>query len=565
MSGIVPRPRSWTALPGTLTLDATTTLAVSPRSAGAGLERVARWLRAELGAACGLDLPPAAPDAATLLLDRDDALPAEGFVLEVAPTGARVRGGDAAGVFYGLQALRQLLPAEAFARAQVGDGPWELACGVVEDEPRFAWRGVLLDVARHFRPLDDVLRFVDLLAMHRVNTLHLHLTDDQGWRVEIAGYPRLTEVGGWRRESQVGAGPDAPGDGRPHGGWYSRADVAQIVAYAADRFVTVVPEIDLPGHVQALVAAYPALGAGLDTGPDGGLRPPEVWTRWGISDHVLNVEESTITVLTDILDDVVAMFPSPVISLGGDESPKTRWHVDPRVRARREELRAEADVDRDADLQNWLLRRLADHLAGHGRRTVLWDEVLEGADVPGAVVASWRGERGVRVGTERGYDVVSCPADRVYLDYRQSGDAGEPVPTGVVTSVLDVYAFDPDPDPDPTGPKGGTRGRGRVLGAQAHLWTEHVDDARVLDYMAFPRLAAFAETVWSSRARDAEEFLERLDGHLRRLDARGVGYRQDDGPRPWQERPGVVGDPLRRDQLDEHLARMVSAFSRTDA
>ena len=547
---LVPRPRRWAGAEGVLRLDAASTIGAPDE-----LQRVASWFRSELGVASGLGLHPAPLAEATIRLGLDPALPAEGFVLEITTTHLALRGGDPAGVFYGLQAVRQLLPQAAFARAQVGDGPWDLPCGVVEDAPRFAWRGVLLDVARHFLPLDDLLRFVDLLAMHRINTLHLHLTDDQGWRLEIAGYPRLTEVGGWRRESQVGAGEDAPGDGRPHGGWYTRADIAQLVSYAADRFVTVVPEIELPGHVQALVAAYPALGAGLDDGPDGWPLAPEVWTRWGISDHVLSVDDATVAVLCDVLDEVVAMFPSPVVCLGGDESPKRRWRDDARVAARRAELGGATDPE----LHNWLVARLAEHLDRRGRRAMVWDEVLEGPDVPGVVVASWRGEHGVRVGTRRGYDVVSSPADRVYLDYRQSDDPDEPIPTGTVTTLLDVYGFDPAAASGTAVPGAGTTGV--LLGAQANLWTEHIDSRQGLEYMAFPRVAALAEALWSTGEKDGKEFLDRLVVHLGRLDTRGVAYRRPGGPAPWQKRPGVVGDLRTPHELEAHIAHMVAAFA----
>ncbi|GMA24270.1 hypothetical protein GCM10025864_20290 [Luteimicrobium album] len=388
--------------------------------------------------------------------------------------------------------------------------PWELPCGTVRDEPAFAWRGVLLDVVRHFLPVREVLRFVDLMAAHRLNTLQLHLTDDQGWRLEIDGFPALTAVASWRRASQVGAGDDAPDDGRPHGGYYTRADVAEIVAYAAERHVTVVPEIDLPGHVQALLAAYPELGAGLDRAPDGRPVAPEVWTRWGISDHVLGLSEHVVETVGAILDDVLDQFPGPVLALGGDESPKVRWHADPDVVRRRAEL----GLDRDADAQNWLLDWLAQRARVRGRRVLLWDEVLEGAPVRGAVVASWRGSHGVATGLAQGYDVVAAPADEVYLDYRESDDPREPVPVGVVTDVDRVLRFDP---------RRGVTGdeSGRLLGAQAHLWTEHLDSPRALDYRVFPRLAAFAEVVWRGAPSDPDDFRERLAVHERRLEAWG--------------------------------------------
>ncbi|WP_051640110.1 beta-N-acetylhexosaminidase [Cellulomonas sp. URHE0023] len=535
LESLVPRPAHAQVRPGSFVLDQHTSLGLQPRS---GLDGVARWLRSELA----LDLPAVPVADAGIVLGLDRGLSNEAFTVDVSDRRVIVRGGDPAGVFYGLQALRQLLPASAYRRAGAA-GAWTIGGCHIEDAPRFGWRGLLLDVARHFLPVHDVLRVIDLAAMHRLNVLHLHLTDDQGWRLEIERYPLLTQVGGWRRESQLGAGPTAQGDGRPHGGWYSRDDVAEIVAYAAQRFVAVVPEIDLPGHVQAAVAAYPTLGAGLD-----GVTP-DVWTRWGISDHVLSLAEPAIRMVEDILDDVVGQFPGAVVALGGDESPKRRWHRDEAADARKAEL----GITRDADLQNWLLRRLATRLADQGRRTLLWDEVLEGDDVPGAIVASWRGDRGVALGTRRGYDVISCPADSVYLDYRQSDSDDEPVPVGIALGVEDVYEFDPQP---PTLPPGG----GTVLGAQCQIWTEHVDSARRLDYLLFPRLAAFAEAVWTSGPRDVHEFTQRLGVHGERLRALGVEGRDPSGPRPWQSRPGVPGNPMTRTAMADHLSTIVAGM-----
>ena len=538
---LVPAPRAWRPRPGVHVLDERSTLHADPALAGE-----ARRLRGVLGASGGLDLEPAGHFSATVRLALDDALGAEAFVLDVLPERVEVRAGGPAGASYGSEALRQLLPPDVYRAAVVAPPPWELLCGTVEDEPALPWRGVLLDVVRHFLPVREVLRFVDLAAAHRLNTLQLHLSDDQGWRLEIDGFPELTSVASWRRASQVGAGDDASDDGRPHGGYYSRADVAEIVAYAAERHVTVVPEIDLPGHVQALVAAYPELGAGLDCTPDGRPAAPEVWTRWGISDHVLGLSESVVETVSAILDDVLDQFPGPVLALGGDESPKVRWHRDPAVVRRRADLA----LDRDADAQNWLLDRLAQRARVRGRRVLLWDEVLEGAPVRGAVVASWRGSHGVATGLAQGYDVVAAPADEVYLDYRESDDPREPVPVGVVTDVDRVLGFDP---------RRGVTGDepGRLLGAQAHLWTEHVDSPRALDYRVFPRLAAFAEVVWRGTPSDADDFRARLATHERRLEAWGVELRHADGPRPWQERPGVPGSPLERHELDAHLRRLV--------
>jgi hexosaminidase len=524
--GLLPRPVHAQATGGTLVLDEGATVAAAAEAWPA-----ARWFRDIVGAATGLPLPPGGEDATVRFAVDPAAAPGPaGYRLRIAPDGVLVVAADAAGAGHAVTTLRQLLGAPAFRRAPVAARRWALPCGEVTDAPRFGWRGCLLDVARHFLPKDAVLRFVDLLAAHKLNVLHLHLTDDQGWRMQVLRYPRLTEVGGWRVGSRVGRRRDEWHDGRPHGGYYTQDDLREIVAYAAARQITVIPEIDMPGHVRAAIAAYPELG---NTGA-----PIDVWPLWGISEHVLNVAEPTLDFFRHVLDEVVDVFPAPFVHIGGDEVPKVEWAASPVVRHRMAEL----GLGMEAELHTWFLRRMAEHLAGHGRRAIGWDEICDGGDPgPGVVIASWRGEEaGVRA-AEAGHDVVMCPERYVYLDHRQSDDPDEPIPVGYRRGTADVYRYEPIPagmSPDAAA---------RVLGAQAQLWTEHLDSPRRLDYAAFPRLAAFAEVVWSpAEARDPADFERRLvDHHLPRLDALGVEYRPLTGPHPWQTRPGVPGHPLR--------------------
>jgi hexosaminidase len=518
---IIPKPVRLETRPGSFALDRTTAIAADPELGG-----VAAWLRAELGAATGLDLPPGRPGLGTIGLrlgSGPDAGGPEAYRLMVGPDGVVVEAGGTAGAFYAAQTIRQLLPPAAFRRAPAGEGPWTLPGVLVEDRPRFGWRGCLLDVARHFLPKADLLRFIDLLAMHKLNVLHLHLTDDQGWRLEIKRYPRLTEVGAWRRESQQGW--NGPMDGRPHGGFYTHEDIREIVAYAARRHVTVVPEIDIPGHTQAAIAAYPELG-NLDT-------PLEVATRWGISPNVLNVEDSTVKFFQNVLDEVLELFPSRYVCVGGDEVRKDQWREGTSARRRMAELGLR-DVE---ELQSWFVRQFDAYLAGRGRRLVGWDEILEGGLASGAVVGSWRGTHGAVSGARAGHDVITLPDTSVYLDYRQSGDPGEPVPFGTVLTLADVYAFEPVP------PELTPEEARHVIGSQCCVWTELIDSGRRVDYMAFPRLSAFAEVMWSPAGRDFEEFRGRLRAHEARLDAIGVEYRREDGPLPWQTMPGVPGRP----------------------
>lgn len=533
--GLIPEPISVHVADGRFTLTESTVLDAD--EAGRG---VAAWLREVLGPATGLSLrdgrgPLNAVTLRVVEVETGSAtasasLGAEGYRLSVTGDGVSIEAASAAGLFYAAQTLRALLPASAYRRAPIDAGLWHIPLVTIEDRPRFSWRGALLDVARHFLPKQDLLRFIDLIAMHKLNTLHLHLTDDQGWRIEIGRYPRLTEVGAWRRESPIGDRRNGRFDGRPHGGYYTQDDIREIVAYAAARHVTVVPEIDVPGHAGAMIAAYPYLG---NTDTPGYPDQPEVDTRWGILDNVLNAEESTLEFLRDVFDEVMDLFPARYICVGGDECPTGPWEASPRARARMAELGL---ADADA-IRHWYVARLAEHLAARGRTLYGWDEICDGDLPPGAVVASWRGTAGAITAAQRGHDVVLCPNDQVYLDYRQSDDPGEPIPIGTISSLVHVYAFEPVP-PELT--EAESR---RVLGAQCNIWTEHIDSPRAIDYMAFPRLAAFADTVWRRSAADFTAFERRIAVHEERLNALGVEYRRRSGPLPWQSRPDAPGWP----------------------
>jgi hexosaminidase len=506
---MIPRPLSVSAAPGEFRLGPGT-----PLLADDGLA----------GAARALGLHQRGPGGVRLRLE--ESLDREGYTLTVTPAGLEVAGGSAAGVFYGVQTLRQLLPPQALRRAPAADHA--VPCGRIEDRPAHAWRGVLLDVARHFMPVADVLRFIDLAAFHKLNVLHLHLTDDQGWRFEVPGWPRLVEVGAWRSSTMLGSRGHERYDGRPHGGFYTAGDLREIVAYAAERHVTVIPEVDMPGHMQAAVAAYPSLGNGF-AGP--------VRTAWGISPHVLDVGAAGLDFCRAVLDQICDLFPSELIGIGGDECPYGEWAGHPVIES--EGLAGPHAV------QAWFTARMAEHLAGRGRRIFGWDEILAGGAPGSAVIAAWRGVEPTRVAARAGHDVVACPDVSVYLDYRQSDDPGEPTPVGTLLTLADVYAFTPVP-PGLTEAEAA-----RVLGGQANVWTEHMESARRVDYMVFPRLCAFAEAVWGPG--DYADFLGRLTPHLARLDALGVNYRPLSGPRPWDARPDAPGHPR---SLPDRLAEL---------
>ncbi|GAA1903510.1 beta-N-acetylhexosaminidase [Streptantibioticus ferralitis] len=509
-------------------LDDSTVIDAAP-----GTEGVARWLRSAVGAATGLALAPGS-DGHVIRLRTDSGLAAESYRLTVSSPALDITGGDPAGVFWGAQTLRQLLGPQAFRRAPVGAATLRVPCVAVEDAPRFRWRGFLLDVARHFMPKDVVFRYIDLLAAHKLNVLHLHLTDDQGWRIEIKRYPRLTEVGAWRTRTKVGLRESPLWDERPHGGYYTQDDIREIVAYAAERHISVVPEIDIPGHSQAAIAAYPELGNRdvIDT------TTLPVLTSWGVNPNVLSPTDTTLRFYEDVLTEVLALFPATFVHIGGDECPKEQWRRSQTAQARIKELGL---ADEDA-LQSWFIRHFDRWLTDRGRRLIGWDEILEGGLAPGAAVSSWRGYSGGIAAAQAGHDVVMCPEQQVYLDHRQHDGADEPVPIGYVRTLEDVYRFEPVP------PQLDDEQARHVIGTQANIWTETLDSVRAVDYLVFPRLAAFAEVAWSRlpapELRDYPDFAARMAGHYARLDALGVEYRPPAGPYPWQRRPGVIGRPI---------------------
>ncbi|MGY1435999.1 beta-N-acetylhexosaminidase [Streptomyces reniochalinae] len=535
LASLVPRAREVREADGPpFVWNTDTALVAEPAAHG-----VARWLRGHTVLPFREGLGAAGASAGTTVeLRVDEGLDAEGYRLDVTPARVLIEGGDAAGVFWGAQTLRQVLPPAAFRRAGLPGQEWHVPRCHIEDAPRFGWRGMMLDVARHFMPKDGVLRLLDLLAAHKLNVFHFHLTDDQGWRMEIRRYPQLTETGAWRPRTRVGHRASPLWDERRHGGYYTQDDLREIVAYAAERHITVVPEIELPGHSQAAIAAYPDLGSTdvVDTAALG------VWTDWGVSPHLLAPTDDVLRFYEHVLDEVLDVFPSPCVHLGGDETPKEEWRASAVAQAR---IAQEGLRDEDA-LQVWMVRHFDRWLAARGRRLVGWDEILDGGTLegpgltPGAVVSSWRGTDGGAAAAEAGHDVVMCPEHELYLDRRQAPGPDEPVPLGRVATLRDVYGFSPVPE------RLAAAGRGeRVLGVQANMWTECAESAQRVDYQVFPRLAALAEVAWSGPGGSYDDFVERLVGaHLPRLDAAGVEYRPLDGPRPWQRRPGIPGRPL---------------------
>ncbi|MER5310828.1 beta-N-acetylhexosaminidase [Streptomyces sp. NPDC002773] len=483
---LVPEPTRLSVLPGSFTFDATTALKVSPGAAAA-----ADLLRALLRPATGLPLPTRSDGAVVLAVDPAlTGLGEEGYGLTIGAEGVLLRAARPQGLLAGVQTLRQLLPVEALRDEAVPGVAWSVPCVQITDVPRFPWRGSMLDVARRFRPVSYLRRYVDLLALHKLNVLHLHLTDDQGWRMPVAALPRLTEVGG-----------------APHGGAYTRAELTGLVAYAAERGVTVVPEIEMPGHVRAALAAYPELG----NHPG---RTYDVWNRWGVCDTILGVHDEALDFCRTVLDEVMDVFPSSYVHIGGEECPTTEWHTSPAALRRA----AEEGLPGPDALHGWFMERVGRHLLDAGRVPLSWTE--NGADLPPYfTVMPWRDADHGRTAVRRGHEVVMAPHRTTYLDYPQSTSPAEPPgQAGEVVDLRTVHGNDPAPadwTPEESA---------RVLGAQAQLWTEYVPTDAHAEYLTFPRLCALAEVVWTGR-HDWPGFQERLDHHRTRLDTLGVPRR----------------------------------------
>jgi hexosaminidase len=419
----------------------------------------------------------------------------EAYQLQVAPGRITIRAGATPGLFYGATTLWQLLTPDARR------GAVEVPQLTIDDAPRFRWRGLMLDSARHFQSPAFVERLIDWMALEKLNVLQWHLTDDQGWRLEIKAYPRLTAVGAWR----IPAGR-ALGAERRYGGFYTQAQARAIVAYARARSVTIVPEIEMPGHALAAIRSYPSLGAD-------GRAPTSIESDWGVYPYLYNVDDRTFRVLQTVLGEVMALFPSPYIHTGGDEAVKDQWKASPAVQAR---MRALGISDEDA-LQGYFTDRIGAFLAAHGRRLVGWDEILGGGLPAGATVMSWHGVDGAIAAANAGHDAVLSPAPTLYFDNRQSDLADQPPGRGHITSLADVYAFDPAP------PTLNAAQRSHILGLQGNLWTEHIRTPPRVAAMAFPRAAAVAEVGWSPQvARNWDDFARRLPRAFDRYRALGL-------------------------------------------
>ncbi|HTL20412.1 MAG TPA: beta-N-acetylhexosaminidase [Steroidobacteraceae bacterium] len=515
--GVIPRPANVSSRPGHFLLRTDTEVYAT---ADAHSQRIATYftelLRTSHAMALRVRKLPQVEGADSLvpahavLFRLDPQAPGtspESYQLDVSADAVMVSAREPQGLFYGAVTLWQLCSAPA-AHAEI-----ELDATLIRDTPRFRWRGLMLDSARHFQSPQFVMRYIDWLALHKLNVLGWHLTDDQGWRLEIRKYPRLTSVGAWRVEAGEAARRDIdPATGRPrlYGGFYTQEDVRRIVAHARERYVTIVPEIDMPGHASAAIVAYPSLGVT--------EHPPRaVPADWGVFTNLYNVEESTFLFFENVLAEVMQLFPGEFIHVGGDEAVKDQWKASPRVQARMREL----GVPNEEALQGYFTQRMGKYLQAHGRRLIGWDEILEGGVPPGATVMSWRGVEGAVAAAASGHDTVLSPAPTLYLDFRQGTGPNEPPGRGEVVSLERVYRFDPLPGPL-------AAAAAHVLGVQANLWTEHVRTEEQTAYMSWPRAAALSEIGWSAaERRDYADFVRRLPLELDRYRALGIAFSAD--------------------------------------
>jgi hexosaminidase len=516
---VIPRPTTLTTGRGQFALTASTVIITDLELRAQG-----RQLAEMLNTPTGFDMAVhggASPAAGfiALRLDRTlaKALGEEGYRLDATTSGVTIGAATAHGVFHGMQTLRQLLPVDVYRQAKVTGITWSVPAVAIEDTPRFSWRGAHLDVARHFMPKEFVKKYIDLLAIQKMNMFHWHLTDDQGWRLEIKKHPKLTEVGAWRSQTLIGhdvrdSSPEAAQrkfDGVKHGGFYTQDDVREIVAYAAARFVTIVPEIEMPGHSQEVVAAYPELGC-----TDDAVQPR---TRWGVSPYLLNPSDRTVVFMQDVLTETMALFPSPWIHIGGDEAVKDQWKANPQVQARIKEL----GLKDENELQSWFIRQMDTFLTSHGRRLIGWDEILEGGLASNATVMSWRGFDGALASARSKHDAVLTPSEWTYFDSYQTRDTtNEPLAIGGFVPLEKVYTWEPMPNALEAG------FQRHILGVQGQLWSEYLQNPKQVEYAAYPRLTALAEVGWTPTAeRELDDFRSRLAVHLQRLKILDVNFR----------------------------------------
>lgn len=501
---IIPQPLEVTSTQkGNFNLNTKTALSYQPKS----LNKSADFLNAYLEKFYGFRLKEShtkTNQGVILSINKAADKSAGAYSLEVKKEGILITAASEEGVFYGIQSLIQLLD------PQTSGNKFSIPFVRIKDEPRFNYRGMHLDVTRHFFPVSYVKKYIDYLAQHKMNYFHWHLTDDQGWRIEIKKYPKLTEIGSMRKGTIIGRLPGTGNTNTPHGGFYTQDEIREVVKYAADRYINVIPEIEMPGHASAALAAYSHIGC------TGG--PYKVQETWGVFDDVFCAgNDETFAFLEDVIDEVVALFPSKYIHVGGDECPKTSWKKCPKCQAR---IKANGLKD-EHELQSYFVQRMEKYINSKGRSIIGWDEILEGGLAPNATVMSWRGEKGGIEAAKQNHNVIMTPGEYVYLDYAQTSHKDSLTMGGLIT-VQKVYNYEPIPAGLPESAKK------YILGAQANVWTEYMPTIAKVEYMAFPRMTALSEVLWSSKEnRNWDAFQQRLKIQFNRYKLWKTNYNKD--------------------------------------
>lgn len=507
---ILPKPARLDEQKGAFAVGSNLTLVLEKENAEVRklAESLAAQLKASAGFAPKIKVGKGGSNSIYFDTEQSDKLGTEGYFLKVSPKQVVITAQEPKGFFYGMQSLLQLMPAEVFSPAVVSQVTWSVPACYIEDKPRYSYRGLHLDVGRHFFPVSFVKKYIDMIALHKMNTFHWHLTEDQGWRIEIKKYPKLTQLGSQRKETMAGRYGENRYDGTPYGGFYTQDEIREVVRYAQAKYVTIIPEIEMPGHSMAVLTGYPELGSSAD-------KIVPVATKWGVFDDVLFPREETFTFLQDVLTEVMDLFPGQYIHIGGDECPKKQWKESRFCQA----LMKKEGLKDEHELQSYFIRRIDQFITAKGRRMIGWDEILEGGLSPNATVMSWRGTEGGIAAAKQKHDAIMTPGGFCYLDHYQADAKTQPIAIGGFTTVEKAYSYEPTPaELTPDEAK-------HIIGVQGNVWTEYMRTPEYVEYMTFPRAIALAEVGWTDKDRkNVDDFKQRLELHKKRLDYLNLNY-----------------------------------------
>jgi hexosaminidase len=511
---IIPQPTQVIPQTGRFRLSATTLIVVPFMNEE--LKKIAETLALQIKTASGLNIQLRNVNKMALpagnhiffMPSPDEKLGREGYRIEILPTKLTLEAKQTNGFFYGVQSILQLLPPEVFS-SQKTVADWSVPCGSITDIPRYTYRGLHLDVGRHFFPVSFVKRYIDLMSVHKFNTFHWHLTEDQGWRIEIKKYPKLTEIGSKRKETLVGHYGSNEYDNTPYGGFYTQDEIREVVKYAQSKYITIVPEIEMPGHALAALASYPEFSCDPS-------KKYEVGTTWGVYDDIFCPSEQTFSFLEDVLTEVIGLFPGTYVHIGGDEAPKDVWKKSKFC----QDLIKKEKLKDEHELQSYFIKRIDKFLTSKGKKMIGWDETLEGGISPNATIMSWRGIEGGIAAARQKHDAIMTPTGSVYFDYYQADPATEPLAIGGFLPVNKVYDYDPTPVDSLSDEE-----QKHIIGVQANLWTEYIATTSQVEYMVYPRALALSEVAWSEKKnKNWNSFVQRMKTHMRRLDFLKVNY-----------------------------------------